>query len=203
MKKIISLLFVLLTLPQTASASSDAQLLKEKLAKFSVVNALFSQKIISPEGKLLNESKGQLTISRPGKFRWQVQTPEEELIVSDGKTMWYYTPFVEQVSIINLSDAIEGTPFVLLSGANKQQWADYSVKKDKNQFTVKDNKQQEQETTFVFEFNDADNVSKFVVIEAQGQRSEFELTQKPLNKKLETGYFKFTIPDGVEIDDQR
>ncbi|WP_019613473.1 outer membrane lipoprotein chaperone LolA [Psychromonas ossibalaenae] len=203
MKKIISLLFILLTLPQTVSAASDAQLLKEKLAKFSVINAEFSQKIISPEGKLLNESKGQLTISRPGKFHWQVQTPEEELIVSDGKTMWYYTPFVEQVSIINLSDAIEGTPFVLLSGANKQQWADYSVKKDKNNFTVKDNKQQEQETTFVFEFNASDNVSKFVVIDAQEQRSEFELTHQPLSKKLETDYFTFTIPDGVEIDDQR
>ena len=205
MKKIISVLFIFLITPfcVQANGTTDAALLKEKLAKFSQINAEFSQVVTSQEGNVLNESWGKLTISRPGKFRWQVITPEEELIVSDGKTMWLYSPFIEQVTLINLSDAIEGTPFVLLSGANENQWANYLVKKENNQFTVKGADAQVQDSTFIFEFNDAGNISKFVVIEEQGQHSEFKLSHKPLTENLTAGYFDFQIPAGVEIDDQR
>lgn len=205
MKKVIFIVFMFLINPlyAFASVSTDATLLKEKLAKFKQINAEFSQVVTNPEGEVLNESWGQLTISRPGKFRWKVITPEEELIVSDGKTMWLYSPFIEQVTLINLSDAIEGTPFVLLSGANEKQWQNYLVTRDNNQFTVKDSDAQVHNNTFVFEFNAAGNISRFVVIEEQGQRSEFKLSHKPLAQKIETGYFNFQIPAGVEIDDQR
>lgn len=205
MKKIIFAVLLLLTMPfyAAASAATDVGLLKEKLARFKQINAEFTQVVTSPEGKVLNESWGKLTISRPGKFRWQVVKPEEELITSDGKTMWLYSPFIEQVTLINLSDAIEGTPFVLLSGANQQQWQNYLVTRNNNKFTVKRADSKTHDNSFVFEFNDAGNISKFVVVEEQGQRSEFKLSHKPLIEKFAADYFNFTIPAGVEIDDQR
>ena len=205
MKKIllVTLLFLINPLYAAASGASDADLLKEKLAKFKQINAEFSQVVSNPDGEVLNESQGLLTISRPGKFRWEVITPEEELIVSDGDTMWLYSPFIEQVTLINLSDAIEGTPFVLLSGANELQWQNYQVSRDENRFTIKDSDPQLHNNSFVFEFNKAGNIDKFVVIEEQGQRSEFKLTHKPLAQKITPDYFSFQIPAGVEIDDQR
>ena len=205
MKKIllITLIFLINPLYAAASGGTDASLLKEKLAKFKQINAAFTQVVTNPEGEVLNESQGQLTISRPGKFRWQVNAPEEELIVSDGETMWLYSPFIEQVTLINLSDAIEGTPFVLLSGANEQQWQNYLVSRDNNRFTIKGVDLQVQNNSFVFEFNKAGNISKFVVIEEQGQRSEFKLTHKLPAQKIAADYFSFQIPAGVEIDDQR
>ena len=205
MKKIIFVVFLFLvnSLYAAASVTADADLLKEKLAKFQQINAEFSQVVTNPEGEILNESQGLMTISRPGKFRWQVNTPEEELIVSDGETMWLYSPFIEQVTLINLSDAIEGTPFVLLSGADDKQWQNYLVNRDDNRFTIRGAALQVQNNSFVFEFNGAGHISRFVVIEEQGQRSEFTLTHKPLAERVETDYFSFQIPAGVEIDDQR
>ena len=140
MKKFTAVIFTLLIglLSVTVNAATDAQLLKQKLAKFSIINAEFSQRVSSPEGKILNESSGTLAISRPGKFRWEVTSPEQELIVSDGKTMWMYSPFIEQVTLLNLSGAIAGTPFLLLSGANESQWANYQVTKSNKQFKVTD-----------------------------------------------------------------
>lgn len=201
MKKIV--LVVLLFLVNPLYGATDASLLKEKLAKFEQINAQFSQLVSNAEGEILNESQGLLTISRPGKFRWQVTAPEEELIVSDGETMWLYSPFVEQVTLINLNDAIAGTPFILLSGASEQQWQKYQVSKDNNAFTIEAADPQMQNNRFVFEFNGAGNISRFVVIEEQGQRSEFKLTHKPLTQKITPDYFTFQIPAGVEIDDQR
>jgi outer membrane lipoprotein carrier protein len=193
----------LLTLSFSANAlSADAQQLKDNFAVFEQINATFTQQVSSAEGKLLNESTGEMTISRPGKFHWQVITPEEDLIVSDGKTIWYYSPFIEQVTLINFADAITGTPFALLAGATKAQWADYVVTKQGNIFSVT-NPKQVQATNFIFEFDKNNNINKFVVIEEQGQRSEFLLTHKKVLTPIDAAMFKFNIPAGVEVDDQR
>jgi outer membrane lipoprotein carrier protein len=205
MKKTVVVISMLLTffLSSAVLAATDSQLLKEKLAKFSFINAEFSQQVSSSEGKILDDSQGMLAISRPGKFRWEVLMPEQELIVSNGQTMWMYSPFIEQVTLLNLSDAIQGTPFILLSGANESQWADYQVNKMNDQFIVKNIAGTVQDRSFIFEFNSSGQVSKFVVIEALGQRSEFKLRHKVLAKPWAEAFFDFQIPVGVEIDDQR
>ncbi|WP_413698596.1 outer membrane lipoprotein chaperone LolA [Psychromonas sp. KJ10-10] len=191
------------TASMSASAlSEDALQLKNKLALFEHVNATFVQRITSAEGKLLNESRGEMSISRPGKFHWHIKTPDEDLIVSNGETIWYYSPFIEQVTLINFADAVDGTPFALLAGASETQWSDYDVSKKGNQFSVK-HATSTQASMFIFEFDEQDNVSKFVVIEEQGQRSEFLLENKQSDTMIDQALFEFQIPQGVEVDDQR
>ncbi|WP_354624532.1 outer membrane lipoprotein chaperone LolA [Psychromonas sp. MME2] len=205
MKKVMAILCGLLILPNFVLATelTDAMLLKQKLERFTQLEADFTQLVSSDEGKVLNKSAGELVILRPGKFRWHVATPEEELIVANGQTMWIYSPFIEQVTLINLRDAMEGTPFILLSGANEQQWADYKVVKEGDIFTVTSLDTKAQGHTFIFEFSANDSISKFIVVEAQGQRSTFTLTYKQPLTKIAPDFFEFKIPAGVEIDDQR
>lgn len=202
MKKIL-LSLCLITLSFSASAlSKEAQQLKDKLAVSEIISATFLQRVTSAEGKLLNESTGEVRISRPGKFHWQINMPEEELIVSNGKTIWYYSPFIEQVTLINFSDAINGTPFALLAGTSDQQWTDYVVTKKENIFSVI-NSRQDQATQFIFQFDSNSHIKKFVVIEEQGQRSEFILTHHAPVDDIDESLFEFNIPAGVEVDDQR
>ena len=61
------------------------------------------------------EGEGTVEIARPSLFRWSTTFPDENLLVSDGKTLWYYSPFIEQVSIYWQEQATEQTPFVLLT----------------------------------------------------------------------------------------
>jgi outer membrane lipoprotein carrier protein len=200
-KNLFSICLFVFTLSAHA-ISNEASALKEKLSAFDQVNATFVQVVSSDEGKVLNESTGEMTILRPGKFHWQIETPEEELIVSDGETIWYYSPFIEQVTLINFADAINDTPFALIAGASDEQWQHYIVKQQGNQFTVT-NSQEVQHTTFIFDFDNNNNISKFVVIEEQGQRSVFELTHKNNSSSVDESLFNFEIPTGVEVDDQR
>lgn len=202
MKKILLSVCLLLLSTVSHALSVDATQLKEKLAIFEQINADFVQRVLSPEGKLLNESRGEMIISRPGKFLWQVKVPEEELIISNGKTIWYYSPFIEQVTLINFADAINDTPFALIAGSSDQQWQDYVVIKKNNQYTVT-NTRNVQVATFIFEFDKSNNISKFSVIEELGQRSEFLLTHQSNPKVATDTLFDFKIPDGVEVDDQR
>jgi len=202
MKKVLLSLCLLFSTLSAHALSDDALQLKDKLAVFKQINANFLQRVSNAQGKLLNESRGEMTILRPGKFHWQVQMPEEELIVSDGKTIWYYSPFIEQVTLINFSDAITNTPFALLAGASDEQWENYTVRQQEQQFIVS-NANAAQSTTFIFEFDSSDNISKFVVIEALGQRSEFLLTHINEQKVVTDALFDFQIPADVEVDDQR
>lgn len=202
-KYIIATLCVFMSMSQLAYAQTDSDLLQQKLAKFTSIDADFAQQVINPEGQVIQQSWGKLTISRPGNFHWQVTKPEQELIVSNGTDMWLYSPFIEQVTIMNFSDAIAGTPFALLSGADASEWRNFDVKKMGEQFIVKNNKDKMNTNQFIFMFDKTDSVSEFIVEEAQGQKSVFKLTNNKQAAKLASGFFEFKIPEGIEIDDQR
>ncbi|WP_028869921.1 outer membrane lipoprotein chaperone LolA [Psychromonas arctica] len=204
MKKILFITVCLISsMFQFASAQTDSELLQQKLAKFTTIDADFVQQVINPKGEVIQKSWGTLAIARPGNFHWQVTQPDEELIVSNGQDMWLYSPFIEQVTIMNFSDAIAGTPFALLSGADSAQWAQFSVVKKDHQFIVKSSAPKASTNTFIFIFNKDDNVSEFVVQESQGQKSVFTLSNNKNNSTFVKDFFEFKIPNGIEIDDQR
>ncbi len=204
MKKILFITVCLLTsMFQFVSAQTDSELLQQKLAKFTTIDADFVQQVINPKGEVIQKSLGTLAIARPGNFHWQVTQPDQELIVSDGQDMWLYSPFIEQVTIMNFSDAIAGTPFALLSGADSAQWAQFNVVKKDQQFIVKSSDPKASTNTFIFIFNKAGNISEFVVQESQGQKSVFTLSNNKNNSTFAKDFFEFKIPNGIEIDDQR
>ncbi|MBB1273581.1 outer membrane lipoprotein chaperone LolA [Psychromonas sp. SR45-3] len=204
MKKILFITVCLISsMFQFASAQTDSELLQQKLAKFTTIDADFVQQVINPKGEVIQKSWGTLAIARPGNFHWQVTQPDEELIVSNGQDMWLYSPFIEQVTIMNFSDAIAGTPFALLSGADSAQWAQFNVVKKDQQFIVKSSDPKASTNTFIFIFNKAGNISEFVVQESQGQKSVFTLSNNKNNSTFAKDFFEFKIPNGIEIDDQR
>lgn len=206
MKKIILKLICLLVLLPSLSvvnAQTDSQLLQKKLSKFNTLNANFSQQVMNPKGKVIQESWGKLTIARPGNFHWEVTSPDDELIVSNGKDVWLYSPFIEQVTIMNFSDAIDGTPFVLLSGANAAQWAKFNVVANNNRFTVTHVDATVHSSKFVFVFDNVGKISEFVVRDEYGQKSVFTLSVNERAPRFPDNYFEFSIPTGTEVDDQR
>jgi outer membrane lipoprotein carrier protein len=67
----------------------------------------------SPRGK---QTSGQFVIARPGKFRWSIEKPYEQLIVSDGAKVSLYDKDLNQVTVRQLKDALSATPAALLLG---------------------------------------------------------------------------------------
>jgi len=81
----------------------------------------FSQSVTDSKGRLVQDARGKLVIVRPGRFRWEL-TPSTgtgsspQLMVADGKNLWFYDRDLEQVSVKPASSAITATPAGLLSG---------------------------------------------------------------------------------------
>ncbi|MEG7483999.1 outer membrane lipoprotein chaperone LolA, partial [Citrobacter freundii] len=75
-----------------ADAASD---LKSRLDKVSSFHASFTQKVTDGSGAAVQEGQGDLWVKRPNLFNWHMTQPDESILVSDGKTLWFFNPFVE------------------------------------------------------------------------------------------------------------
>ena len=54
----------------------------------------------SEAGRLIVSVEGTCKVMRPGMFRWHyLDTNEEQLVISDGSTLWVYEPDLEQVFV--------------------------------------------------------------------------------------------------------
>ena len=155
----------------------------------------------SPEGKVLNEAKGDLAILRPNLFKWQTLEPDENVLISDGITLWYYSPFVEQVTAMWTKDAAEQTPFVLLTRNNAKDWDNYEISQQGDNFTLKPKKKSNLGTFSVDVAKDG-KINGFSVLEKDGQTSKFVFNELKVTQP-EATLFKFKVPEGVELDDQR
>lgn len=176
--------------------------LNTRLNKNDGFSADFTQKVTSPEGEVLLDGQGKADISRPSLFRWKTTAPDETLLVSDGKNVWYYSPFVEQVTILSQAQATAQTPFVLLTRNRASDWANYDVTQANDTFTLKPVAQDSTVGTFQIKITPKGVVQAFDVIEQDGQKSQFVFTNFTM-KKPPASLFTFTVPKGVEVDDQR
>ena len=76
----------------------------------------FRQSLLDERGELLQESEGRVQVRHPGRFRWQTTLPAEQLVVSDGTTVWQYDPDLMQAVTRPLDKRADQIPSLLLSG---------------------------------------------------------------------------------------
>ncbi|PSU80983.1 outer membrane lipoprotein carrier protein LolA [Photobacterium phosphoreum] len=204
MKKLVMSMLIAapMLVVSSAWAATPQQALSSRLDKVNAFSANFTQKVTSPDGEVLVNGTGDLSIKRPNLFRWKTKTPDESLLVSDGKTVWYYSPFVEQVTAMWLKDATEQTPFVLLTRNSASDWSKYNVAQLVDTFTLTPKDKTSSMDKFVVTVSKAGDVRNFSVVETDGQRSQYVLTDFKKTTPA-ASLFTFTVPKGVELDDQR
>src|SRR5262245_6361198 len=87
--------------------------------KMNDLKAEFSQTAFN---KSLNQSipaQGTVYLKKGGKLRWEYSDPTPQEIVSDGKTLWVYTPTLSQVNVGPAPEALSGPAGSFLSGLGK------------------------------------------------------------------------------------
>lgn len=195
----------------TASFSAMAEDAKQQLmAKLEVVggfSANFKQVVSDADGNELQQQTGVLKVRRPNLIYWETLEPDETLVVSDGETLWFYNPFVEQVSAFNVSNAVANTPILLLSDTDESLWQDYNVTAKSSSdegasYSIASLDENAQVKTLALSFN-GDQLTSFTIEDATGQFSKFNLTDVSSDPLPELEQFNFTLPEGVDFDDQR
>lgn len=182
--------------------ATPQQELSDRLQLNDGFSATFTQEVTSPDGDVVMEGEGNVEISRPSMFRWVTTLPDENVLVSDGQNLWYYSPFIEQVSIYNQEQATEQTPFVLLTRNRASDWDNYSVNQTGDVFTLVPTAVDSTQGQFQINIDSKGIVHGFNVIEQDGQKGSFVFDNIKVGKPA-SDRFTFVVPDGVEIDDQR
>ena len=112
-------LFSLALMMVAAHAAESGDAARASLARFldgvQTFEAGFTQVQTDDRGHQDVSSVGQMALSRPGKFRWEYQQPNKQLIVTDGSTLWLYDEDIKQVTIRSAAEGLQGTPAALLS----------------------------------------------------------------------------------------
>lgn len=185
--------------------------LMTKLAKIDFFSAKFSQKIFDEDGIELQQGSGQLSVSKPNLVNWETKLPDETLIVSDGSSLWFYDPMLEQVSIYTLESAIANTPILLITNNDAKLWQDYNVRQlADNRYLITATNENSRVKSLELAFEGTNTTAKknvteklvaFNILDATGQLSVISLSDH--SNKFNADLFKFTVPKGVTTVDQR
>lgn len=184
-----------------ADAQSVAELQK-RLELASQYSADFDQTVRSSKGKEIQKGKGKFQVKRPNLFRMDTKSPQENLIVSDGQTLWFYDPFVSQVTANWVKDAVNDTPFVLLTSSDPSHWSQYDVQQNMDNFVLKPKSKKSAIKQFDVRIDANGLLKGFSTIERDGQSNLYVL-RNITTAGVSNDLFKFSVPKGAELDDQR
>jgi outer membrane lipoprotein carrier protein len=110
---------LLLSVSLSAAGADSQTPLDKYLAGMRTLRSEFTQTVTDGRGERVQEANGKLLIVRPGRFRWELTpagNPNAQLMIADGKNLWFYDPDLEQVSV-KPATVLTATPASLLSGA--------------------------------------------------------------------------------------
>jgi len=188
---------------QAVNKVSAASLeLQNKLNVFDGYQANFKQVVTDIEANIIHQADGKLVFKQPGRFIWEVTAPEEELLISNGQYVWWYNPFVEQVSIFDVQQAVTQTPFALLVSKDPSIWKQFSISKENNIYVITPvDLSQAQVIKLTLTIIDND-LEKIVITSRSQQVSEYTLSDQSKFKPQED-MFEFEMPAGIDVDDQR
>lgn len=203
----LKLLFVAILVFFTSSAlgaSKDVEALANKLKNLNSMEADFVQISIDGKGLRVQELEGKAKLKRPNLMYWKTQEPFEQLMISNGKKIWFYEKDLEQVSIKKLDNRSSSTPLLVLFE---------DVKKLGESFLVEYRKKGGIET-FILEPKTKDTLfetltltyinsrlSKIILSDSLNQKTLINLRNAKFNLAFKNSEFEFKIPAGVDVID--
>lgn len=174
------------------------------------LSARFHQTATNRAAGAIQEASGQFLMKRPGKMRWEYQKPEPRLFVTDGKTLWVYSPTDKQVMVQEVGEAFTSrVPLSFLAG-DCQLRREFAIAPVENAatrgstgFMILDLKPKRPEAGIARILLEVSlrtyTVEKTTLFDAAGNTTVIALTHLKLNSGLSDQQFQFTPPAGVTV----
>ena len=162
----------------------------------------FSQYTVNPQGRTQPAQTGVFSFQRPGKFKWAVQKPYEQLVISDGRQVFQFDPDLAQVTERKVDAAIGTSPAAILFGSGSlEQSFDVSALPSKDGIDWLRAKPRTADAGFSrVDIGMKDNLPVRVeLLDSFGQTTRVDLSGIVPNPKLGEGEFRFVAPKGVDV----
>ena len=167
------------------------------------------QQIVRQSPGFIRREEGQLYLNKPGRMRWEYESPETKLFLTDGKSVILYLPEENRVmeSAIKETEDIKAPLAFLLGRLNfDEQFQRYETSPslapvEAGNIVFKGySKQLAQRMEWVlFEVTPAYEIRRVVARELGGLETEFRFNAMETNPQLADSMFQFTPPPGAEV----
>jgi outer membrane lipoprotein carrier protein len=201
--KIILASILLSTSAFSTNSFADAiTQLKDFSATAKTAKGEFVQKMQKNSAGGMEVSSGSFAFSRPGKFRWEVKKPFEQLMVADGEKLFFFDKDLNQVTVKDLADAVGASPAMLLFGGTDLEKA-FTLKPLANKDAVEwlEALPKSKEAGFdriLLGFLGGVPV-QMEVKDAFNRVTSFTFQGVERNAKIDTEQFRFTAPKGADV----
>ncbi len=189
-----------------AQPLTPTQQLQQQLASIHTMQADFTQ-TTTANGKIVQQSNGNMALSRPDKFYWRIHGLSDQTIVANGKTLWIYDKDLAQVTVQSMQHLQPDVPGLLLAGSFDYIQQHYTVER------VKHNGSQQtfkliplaKQAAFQYALLTINNhmPQQLQFIDQLDQITTLRFTQVNLNKPLAATLFEFVPPTGVDVITQQ
>jgi outer membrane lipoprotein carrier protein len=210
----------LLAMPIALAAAADSganpgtNALDRFLTGLNTLSADFTQSVTDSHGEAAGAGSGRLLVQRPGKFRWDY-TPREpgaqsagqasrgQLLVADGKNLWFYDRELAQVTVKPVEAALSATPIVLLSGSVAQLHDTFEIAAAAAHDGMDWVEVKPRSTEA--DFNHAElgftsgKLVRMVVNDRLGQTVQLDFQHSERNARVDADALRFKPPSGVDV----
>ena len=211
--------------PAAAPIGSQAPTpLDRYLEHLKTLRVTFLQTVADAHGAEVGRSSGTLMVERPGKFRWEIHpeplpaaagapqgagggpgstTAGGQLMVSDGRNLWYFDRDLEQVTVRPVTAALSATPAMLLSstvdvrkhftesGAGTREGLEWVY--------VEPRSAQADFTDALFGFDRQGTLQRMILEDKLGETVTIIFQDVEVNIPLPSQEFTFTPPPGADV----
>ncbi len=194
--------------PAASSADSLAAAVQAHYEGVRDFTADFEQAYVGGALKRRTVERGTVAISKPGRMRWDYQSPEQKLFVSDGTRMYFYVPADRQVRVSALpEDGRVPTPILFLAGRGDlrrdfraEEVAVPAGVEGARALRLRPVRPEPEYDTLTLVVDAASKaLRQLIVVDGQGGTSTFTFTKLRENVGVPDSRFVFTMPRGVDV----
>jgi outer membrane lipoprotein carrier protein len=158
-------------------------------------------------------ASGTLLVKIPGMMRWDYETPDQQIIVSNGIKLWIYRPADNQVLVGKsptffgkgkgagfLSDFQSVRNNFVISLEKKPKDDVYILKLDVYILKLIPHQKTEELSRVYLVVSPATfEISEVVTYNAYGDETRIELSDYAYNRNYDDSVFQFSIPQGADV----
>jgi len=203
LKKVSVLFAAFLFLFSINATAIDAQDLSSYLKQLNNLTARFVQHTHDGQGSLLQTQTGKIYLQHPNKFRWESEPPFEQLLLTNGSTLWQYDQDLEQVTVQTLDQRISATPALLLSGNFQDIEKEYDIYaeelQEEHHFVLIPKRADSLFDRLRMEFDRDKMLRRMIIKDEVGQKTVISLSNFDTQGVLKPELFNFVAPEGVDV----
>ncbi len=183
-------------------ANPAQQQLESFVSQVQAATGGFSQYTVGAQGQTKPAQSGQFAFQRPGRFKWDVQKPYAQQIISDGLQLFQFDPDLNQVTVRKVDQAIGTSPAAILFGSGSlEQSFTVTALPDKDGLLWLRAKPRDGQAGFVHvDLGFREGLpARIILLDAFGQNTHIDFSGLVRNPSMPDQVFKFVPPQGADV----